>query len=247
MVAIRSLLYFIFLILTIIVFGLLISIAGLLRLSPRWPGILAGAWGLTNLKLLKWICGLDYRLQGRENIPDRSCIVLCKHQSTWETIALRWLLPPYQAWVLKRELMRIPIFGWALAADRAIAIDRNAGRQAVKQLIEQGIERLKEGRNVIIFPEGTRVAPGEHKKYAIGGALLAQKSGHPVLPIAHNAGVYWKRRGLKKYPGIIQVVIGPLIETEGKSAAAINREVETWIESKASEIETGLRTKDRGS
>lgn len=236
MIAIRSLIYFIFLILTIIVFGLLISIAGLLPIPGRWLGVLAGFWGLTNLKLLKWICGLDYRLQGQKNIPDQSCIIMCKHQSTWETIALRWLLPPNQVWVLKRELMRIPVFGWALAAERSIAIDRSAGKQAVKQLLEQGTERLKEGRHVIIFPEGTRVAPGEHRKYAIGGALLAKKSGHPVLPVAHNAGTYWKRRGLKKYPGTIQVVLGPLIETQSKSAAEINREVEAWIENKVGEL-----------
>ncbi|HHH39165.1 MAG TPA: 1-acyl-sn-glycerol-3-phosphate acyltransferase [Sedimenticola sp.] len=230
MVTLRSLLYFIAMLLTILVFGLLISVGALLGMPLARRSTLAGYWGLSNLKLLKWICGLDCRVEGRENIPTQACVIMSKHQSTWETIALRWLLPHNQAWVLKKELMRVPVFGWALAADRAIAIDRDAGRKAVKQLIEQGIQRLEEGRHVIIFPEGTRVAPGEHRKYAIGGALLAQKSGRPVLPIAHNAGVFWRRRGLQKLPGTIQVVIGPPIGSEGKSAAAINREVEAWIE-----------------
>jgi 1-acyl-sn-glycerol-3-phosphate acyltransferase len=139
-------------------------------------------------------------------------------------------LPRSQAWVLKRELMWIPVFGWALAAVKPIAIDRKAGRKAMKQVVEQGQACLAEGRNVIIFPEGTRTAPGERRRYNAGGALLAAKAEVPVIPIAHNAGVFWARRGLKKHPGTIQVVIGEPIPTEGKHASDIMAEIEAWIE-----------------
>jgi 1-acyl-sn-glycerol-3-phosphate acyltransferase len=166
-----------------------------------------------------------------EHLEGGNAIILSKHQSAWETIALRGILPFNQAWVLKRELMWVPIFGWALAMVNPIAINRKAGREAARQVITQGTQRLEQGRYVIIFPEGTRVAPGERKKYGHGGAMLAEKSGYPIIPIAHNAGVFWRRRGLKKYPGTIQVVIGPRIETQGLSMKEIHQRVEDWIES----------------
>ena len=230
MVLLRSVIFFAGLIVTTVVFGIVIGTIGWL-MPPHWRSVLAALWGLVNLKLLKWICALDYTVRGRDNFPQGSCIVLSKHQSAWETIAFRWILPFDQAWVLKRELMKIPVFGWALAADNSIAIDRTAGRKAARQVIEQGLEQLKQGRNVVIFPEGTRVAPGSRKKYGLGGALLAAKSGLPVVPVAHNAGVFWRRRDLKKYPGTIQVVIGPPIESKHLSAAQINARTEEWIES----------------
>ncbi|MCW8948726.1 MAG: 1-acyl-sn-glycerol-3-phosphate acyltransferase, partial [Sedimenticola sp.] len=160
-----------------------------------------------------------------------------KHQSAWETMALRALLPPEQAWVLKRELMWVPFFGWAAATVQPIAINRKAGRKAAKQVIEIGIERLRQKRLVLIFPEGTRVAPGERKRYGMGGALLAEKSGVPVIPIAHNAGSFWKRRDIRKYPGIITVIVGDPIQSAGKKAAEINQEVEQWIESTMEKIQ----------
>ena len=113
---------------------------------------------------------------------------------------------------------------------KPIAINRKSGHRAVDQIIEQGKERLSKGCKIIVFPEGTRVAPGSRKRYGAGGALLAERSGHPVLPIAHNAGVFWRRRELRKYPGTIDVVIGPLIETKGLSAQQINAKAEAWIE-----------------
>jgi 1-acyl-sn-glycerol-3-phosphate acyltransferase len=113
---------------------------------------------------------------------------------------------------------------------RPIAINRKSGRKAVKQVIEQGIKRLQEGLSIIIFPEGTRVAPNEKRRYGVGAAMLAERSGYPVLPIAHNAGVYWKRRGIVKYPGTIEVIIGPLIDSKGLKATEINHKIEDWIE-----------------
>lgn len=235
MILFRSLLYFASLILSTTLYGLLLSTIGWLLPFDRRSGI-ANQWARTNLKLQKSICGLDYRVTGLENIPASNSIVLSKHQSAWETIALRCILPPEQTWVLKQELMWIPIFGWALAAAQPIAINRKAGRRAAGQIIAQGRARLQQGRTVIIFPEGTRVAPGTRKKYGIGGALLAEKTGYPVLPIAHNAGVFWRRRGIKKYPGTIQVVIGPVIDSYGLKAAEINRRAEQWIEGTVSSL-----------
>ncbi len=235
LITLRSTLYFIAMSLTIVVFGLAMSTVGrLFPLSVR--DRMGAAWGATNLKLMKWICGLDYRIEGAENLPRDAAIVMSKHQSTWETLALKKILKPEQSWVLKRELMWIPIFGWALASVPTIAIDRKAGRKAIKQIVEQGIPLLEQGRVIVIFPEGTRTAPGEHHKYGIGGSILAEKSGYPVVPIAHNAGVFWKRRDLKKHPGIIDVVVGKPIETRGKKASEITREVEHWIEGQVAKL-----------
>lgn len=143
---------------------------------------------------------------------------------------MRGLFPPEQAWILKRELMWIPFFGWALAAVGSISINRSSGRAAMRQVITKGTEKLNMGRLVMIFPEGTRVAPGERKKYGLGGAILAEKSGYPIIPVAHNAGVFWRRRGVKKHPGTVQMVIGEPIDPKGKSTNEIIAEVEEWIE-----------------
>lgn len=229
MILVRSLLYYALLMLSVGVFGLWILVVNLF-VPAGVVDRAATRWGLFNLWLLRWICNLDYRLTGLENLPDKACIVMSKHQSAWETIALRGLLPDAQSWVLKKELMRLPIFGIGLRIARSIPIDRSAGRRAVLQVVNEGTQRLSEGRWVIIFPEGTRTAPGERRKYGLGGAVLAERSGAPIVPIAHNAGVFWRRRGVRKYPGTIQVAIGPAIEPSGRKAATIMRDVESWIE-----------------
>ena len=228
MILLRSLLYYILLMLSVGLFGLLVVVTGMVSITAadRW----AARWGMTNLALQRWICGLDYRVSGVENLPSQACIVMAKHQSAWETIALRALLPPEQSWVLKQELLRIPVFGTGLKIAKSIPIDRSAGRKAILKVVQDGIARLQEGRWVIIFPEGTRTQPGERRKYGLGGAVLAQRSGLPVLPIAHNAGVFWRRRGVRKFPGTIAVVIGPLIPSEGRKATEIIGDVENWIE-----------------
>jgi 1-acyl-sn-glycerol-3-phosphate acyltransferase len=229
LVLIRSLIYFVLMVLTILLFGLTLALFGWL-MPMSWRHAIGNGWGRTNLWLQKAVCALTYNISGMEHIPAGGAIIMSKHQSSWETISLRGLLPRNQAWVLKQELMWVPVFGWALAAVKPIAIDRKAGRKAMKQVVEQGIACLAEGRNVIIFPEGTRTAPGERRRYNPGGGLLAAKAGVSVIPIAHNAGVFWARRGLKKHPGTIQMVVGEPISTVNKSAGDIMAEVEAWIE-----------------
>jgi 1-acyl-sn-glycerol-3-phosphate acyltransferase len=194
-------------------------------------------WAVLNIWLLKVICNLRYEVQGAENIPQHGAIIFSKHQSAWETLAIQVIFPPV-VWVLKRELLWIPIFGWALMMLDSIGIDRSSGRKAVQQIISKGTQRLQKGRLVVIFPEGTRMAPGQRKKYGIGGAVLAEHSGYPVVPMAHNAGEYWRRRDVIKHPGVIKVVIGPAIETKGRSAAEINKMAEEWIESTMDKITT---------
>ena len=186
-------------------------------------------WAHFNLWWLEKTCRLRFTVSGAENIPAGNAIILCKHQSAWETLALQRIFPP-QIWLLKRELLWVPFFGWGLAMLEPIAIDRKSGKKAMRQLLEQGTERLRAGRWVVIFPEGTRIAPGKKGRYAPGGARLAKRSGYPVVPVAHNAGEFWPRRGFIKHPGMIKVVIGPVIESRDKTAEEINAAAETWIE-----------------
>ena len=197
---------------------------------------LISAWAQFQLIVLKHLCRLDYRVEGREHLPGGAAIILSKHQSAWETIAFQEIFPP-QTWVLKRELLWIPLFGWALALLRPIAIDRGAGRVAIEQVIEQGRERLQSGIWVVVFPEGTRMAPGTRRRYGIGGAALAAASGYPVVPVAHNAGSFWPRRGFLKRPGTIRLVIGPVIDSHGKTAEEIRRQAEDWIENTMAGLE----------
>lgn len=193
------------------------------------------AWPYFNLWWLKTTCGVDHRIQGLENIPDEAVVFMSKHQSTWETLAYQLYLPP-MVWVLKRELLRIPVFGWGVAMLNPIAINRSLGKKALKQLLTEGIKRLQMGISIMIFPEGTRTRAGEAGRYRPGGAMLAAKSGKRIIPIAHNAGYFWPRGQFFPHPGTITVVIGEPIETVGKSASVILKEVETWIESTMTEI-----------
>jgi 1-acyl-sn-glycerol-3-phosphate acyltransferase len=229
-ILLRSLAYYVLMAVTIVAYGLLIGILGWFA-PTRTIDRLAGQWARLNLFLQRHLCGLSHRLEGSDRLPAAPFIVMSKHQSAWETIALRGLLPPHQSWVLKQELMRIPFFGFGLRFARSIPIDRSAGRRAITKVVEEGLARLREGRIVIVFPEGTRTDPGQRRRYGIGGAILAERAAVPVVPIAHNAGVFWRRRGVKKYPGQVQVVIGPSIPSDGRKAKQILADVEAWIES----------------
>jgi 1-acyl-sn-glycerol-3-phosphate acyltransferase len=172
---------------------------------------------------------------GTENIPDQASIILSKHQSAWETLALQSIFPP-QVWVLKRELLRLPFFGWALALSSPIAIDRGTARLALKQLLDQGKDRLAQGFWVVIFPEGTRVAPGTKGRYKVGGAWLATHTGALVVPVAHNAGEFWGRNAFLKYPGTITVSIGKPLDSTGRKADELNSQVEAWIENEMAHL-----------
>lgn len=201
-----------------------------------WRYWFISRWACLQLWLLKVLCRLDYSVQGAEHLPPGAAIILSKHQSAWETLAFQKIFPP-QTWVLKRELLWVPLFGWALMLLRPIAIDRSAGRRAVEQVVAQGRQRLQSGLWVVVFPEGTRVAPGRRGRYAIGGAVLAAETGYPVVPVAHNAGSFWPRRGFFKKPGTVRVAIGPVIDSRGKSAEEIRKLSEAWIENKMLELE----------
>jgi 1-acyl-sn-glycerol-3-phosphate acyltransferase len=234
--ALRSLLF------NAIMFGSVLVYAPLSLFTWPFPPLaryrFISRWAQFHIWLLGALCGLRHQVEGYEHVPHgTTVIVLAKHQSSWETLALQHIFPP-QVWVLKRELLWIPLFGWALALLEPIAIDRGAGRRAVGQIIEQGRQRLESGRWVVVFPEGTRVAPGEQKRFGIGGAALAAATGHPVVPVAHDAGHYWPRRGFLKKPGTIRVKIGPPIDSRGKSAEEINRLAEAWIRESMDSLES---------
>lgn len=231
----RSLLFMVVMIVSTVIYAPLAVLTFPFPFHQRYWFI--SRWTLFNLYMLEKLCRLRYVVEGAANIPAQNAIIFCKHQSTWETFALQKIFPP-QVWILKRELLWVPFFGWGLAMLDPIAIDRKAGRKAVMQLLEQGAKRLEDGRWVVVFPEGTRVAPGARKRYGIGGALLGEKTGRLIVPVAHNAGEYWRRRGFIKYPGTIRVVIGPPIDPGGLAAEEINRRAEAWIEDAMQRITT---------
>lgn len=227
MILIRSVLFA--LILTIVTvpyatFGMLVF-----WLPPMTRHKLITSWVPIMMWVIRVVLGIRYTVIGRENMPPGPAVILSKHQSAWETIALQQIFPPL-CFVLKRELLRVPFFGWGLAQIPGIAIDRSAGKDALSQVVEQGRERLKEGMWVVVFPEGTRVAPGTTHRYKPGGAILAKRAGVPVVPVAHNAGEFWRRNAFLKRSGEIVVSIGPMIEVKGVKADEINRRAEAWVE-----------------
>ena len=198
-------------------------------LRRPWTYGVAVAWVDSMFWLLRRLCGLDYRVEGLEHLPKRSSIVLMKHSSAWETLAQIKIFPR-QTWVLKRELMWVPILGWVLWVLSPIAIDRRGGGAAVQQVVDQGRERLMAGVWVMVFPEGTRMPAGQTRRYGLSGVLLASAMGLPVIPVAHNAGYYWPRRGWLKRPGTIRVVIGAPIETRGVEPRVVNEQAQRWVE-----------------
>jgi len=224
--------------------GLLLSIgivAPLVMLSFPLPFVrryrISQYWTRFSIWWLRITCRIDYQLSGVEHLPDQPVIVMSKHQSTWETLFLQQYLPPV-AWIIKRELLWLPFFGWAIALLRPIAINRQLGASALKQVIRQGTESLRQGQWVVIFPEGTRALPGERTQYKMGGAVLAAHSGYPILPVAMNAGEFWPRGQFLKQPGTVRVVFGPLIASKGISPRVLGRQVETWIEDEMARIST---------
>lgn len=227
MVLLRSVLFSLSVILTSV---LVTTIVLLFFAAPfHWRYAIIGQFARFNMWVLKTVCKLDYVVEGREHILDTPAIIFSKHQSTWETMAVQRVFPPL-TFVIKRELLWLPFFGWGLSCMDPIAINRSAGRNAIRQIVEQGTRRLKRGLWVVIFPEGTRVRPGSKGRYKIGGAVLAAESGYPVVPVAHNAGHFWAKGQFLKRPGTIRMIIGPPIETQGKPAEQILAEAENFIE-----------------
>lgn len=230
-----SLVFTLFLFVWTFVYAIFFVIASLfLPFERRF--LLARVWARVLLAMLRWTCRLDYEVTGLENLPPGNHVSLWKHSSSWETLAVNVVLPR-QVWVLKRELLWIPVVGWGIRQLHAIAIDRRSGHSAVSQVIEQGRQRLAEGDWVVIFPEGTRMPPGQTRRYGVSGALLARETGKLIVPVAHNAGQFWPRRGLLKRPGTIRVVIGPPIPAEG-DPREINERVQRWIEDEIRKLDT---------
>ena len=234
MLFIRSTVYALFLITTVIPYAFACMIWSVLplhwrfKLTMGWPRL--AIWGA------RVICGVRWRVQGWENLPDGPAIVLSKHQSAWETLFLPSHLPREVCFVYKRELHRVPFFGWGLALLAMIPIDRSKGRDAFEQVVKVGQQRLNEGRWPILFPEGTRIAPGKMGRFKMGGALLATRTQAPVIPIALNAGECWPRNSFIKRPGLITVSIGPPIASAGLTPEELNARVFQWIEGEMKRI-----------
>ncbi len=187
--------------------------------------------------VLRVTCKLDYQVEGLENIPNEPHVAYWKHSSAWETFG-QFLIGPPKVIVFKHELIYIPFVGFGLRLLRSIAVKRGAGTSAVNQVVSQGRSRLAEGLSILIFPEGTRVAAGETRRYGVSGALLASRAGCKVVPVAHDAGYYWPRRGLIKKPGTVRVIVGPPIDAAGREPREINEEAQAWIESTIVRIRT---------
>lgn len=188
-----------------------------------------------------FFCGMKVVVEGQENIPDSPSVIMIKHSTILETYGHVPMFPR-TAWVVKRELLRVPFVGWAIGLVlNPIAIDRGKGRSAVKQVIEQGKQRLADGTWVTIFPEGTRVYPGQTRKYGISGAALAQEAGVPIVPVAHNASDCWPRRRFSMRPGTVRFCIGPPIDASTQSPKETNLIVQAWIEGKMAEISSAYK------
>lgn len=225
---VRSALFLILASLLTIPFGILVSLAMIFPMHTRYAII--AAWRVGFMALSQYVLGIRYRVIGRENMPAEPSVILSKHQSAWETVGLQEIFPPL-VFVLKKSLLGIPFFGWGLAAMKMISIDRLAGKDALRQVVDQGRDRLDAGFWVVIFPEGTRVAPGQKRRYKPGGVHLAVQTGVKVVPVAHDAGEVWGKNAFLKSPGLITVSIGPAVDPAGKTEAEINTLVEAWIES----------------
>ncbi len=231
----RSLAFWVVFPVSLVVMATLLLLTLPFSLQTRWS--LLQVWVHFILWWLKVTCKLTHEVQGDEHIGEQASIVFAKHQSTWETVALQQIFP-IQVWVAKRELMWIPFFGWGLALMKCIHIKRGTGRAAVKQLVTQGQARLDDGLWIVIFPEGTRIPAGQTGRYRVGGAILSEQTGYPIIPVAHNAGEYWPRRSFIKRPGIIQVRIGAPISPHGKTPQEILDEASGWIEKQMEAITT---------
>jgi 1-acyl-sn-glycerol-3-phosphate acyltransferase len=236
MLAIRSFLYNLF------GFGSVILFATVLLLcfwAPyRFHWFICVTWCRLALWGARFFCGIHIEVEGHENVPNTPSVIMIKHTSTLETLwQVTWF--PQTTWVVKKEILWAPFFGWAIGlALKPIALDREGGGAAVRQVVRQGTEKLRAGIWVTIFPEGTRMAPGQTRKYGISGAALAREARVPIVPVAHNAGDLWQRRSFIKRPGTVRFVIGPPVDPTVREPRDTNLLVQDWIESRMREIST---------
>ena len=235
MSALRSFLFALFQSIVTPVYAILVLLAFWVPPLPRFRFILGWCW--LNLLAARWICGIRHRVIGAENIPPRTSphVVMSKHSSTWETLALNFLFPPL-AFVAKKELLSLPFFGWAFMLASPITIDRKAGEDAMAQIVRQGRERLQQGFWIVVYPEGTRIRAGTRAHYKSGGARVAIALGIPIVPVAHNAGYLWPKGVLGKRPGTVTVSIGRSIPTMGRSMQELMSEIEGWIEAEVARL-----------
>lgn len=239
----RSLLFMLFMLVSTptIVLALLCAF----WLPSRRRRLFVMPWVRLVMWMIRHLLGIDHRVLGAENIPATPCVVLCKHQSAWETFALQ-IVFPLTAFVYKRELHWLPFFGWGIKLMPFVAIDRADGKAALRQVAERGKRRLAEGYSVVIFPEGTRVPPGARKRFKVGGAWLARAAGAPAVPVALDSGECWPRNAFLKRPGTVTVSVGPAIDPAGKSVEEINTAAEAWIEAEMRRI-SPQRYRDEGA
>jgi len=235
MSALRSLLFALYQLVLTPLYATLVLLLFWLPPVPRFKFILGWCWLM--LFGARWICGIREEVIGREHMPpfDQPHIVMSKHSSTWETLALNFVCPPL-AFVAKKELLSIPFFGWAFRQASPITIDRKAGSDAMTQIETQGRERLKQGFWIVVYPEGTRIPAGTRARYKTGGARLALDLGIPIVPVAHNAGYLWPKGFLDKHPGTVTMSIGAPISAAGKDLQRVMSEVESWIENEVARL-----------
>ena len=231
--ALRSVVFAAYQIVLTPVYAILVLLLFWLPARARYRFIIGWCWLM--LAGARWICGIRSRVVRQGEMPSGPHIVMCKHSSTWETLAMNFLFPPL-AFVAKKELLSIPFFGWAFSFASPITIDRKTGRDAMEQMVEQGRARLDDGFWIVVYPEGTRIRPGTRARYKTGGARLAIALGVPIVPVAHNAGYLWPKGVLGKRAGTITVSIGAAIDPAGKDMATLTRDVETWIESEVARL-----------
>ncbi|BFM50332.1 lysophospholipid acyltransferase family protein [Marinomonas sp. THO17] len=230
--------FFVYYMLSTVLFGALAPLATLLLPEAfRQPVLNLHNKGL--LFMFRVLCGVRVEFVGLENIDrQRTFVLVANHQSEWETYLLQVLMAPVST-VLKKELLSVPFFGWGLRMVQPIAIDRSQRTNALKQIISQGKERIEDGRSVLIFPEGTRIAPNKAQAFNKGAAMLATSAKAPILPIVHNAGYTWPGKKWRKFPGTIRVVVGPIIESDGKKTSELHDEMDGWMRAEMANLPKG--------
>jgi 1-acyl-sn-glycerol-3-phosphate acyltransferase len=244
-IALRSVLYYALLLTTVAPYAVGTLLWAWLPMPRRYW--MATGWTRLAIAGARRLCGIRCRVLGWENLPAGPAIVQPKHQSAWETLWLPSVLPHPLTFVYKRELHYLPFVGWGLATLDMINIDRARGRDAFEQVVEQGSRQLARGIWIVIFPEGTRTAPGAPPRYKTGGSRLAVRTGAPIVPIALDSGELWPRRKFLKMPGTITVSIGPPIDPAGLTAEEVAGRVETWIETEMHRIAPHRYRADAGA